>query len=639
MATPEPSTPIGHVIGLKAPRARVEYAPPASLVRRMLAEYGRAQIYEWYQATTLGKVVFDVDGKASHTTPQALLLAALAGVDTFFGHPFPRDRIVIASSHGGDKLSFRIFVPGFRMLMADIKARIVRLGLDKNRPFDAAIYGATQKLRMVGSIKTPEDARPLILSTLHGKPVDPTKDLLLDTIVQVTHPDWPLLTENDTAAPSLPCKRKAPETTVEKAPEEAGEAAEGAAPTTTTKRGRKSKEDTLPHHMRRALEDVGFVNVRSSARRARGYNFTADNRDRCPVRKCGRAHDSNQWWCVEKEDAFLVSSYSDHCPTQRIEKHMETITPVATGPLDCALADIHPEMAAFAKALTPATHMHCVIINCPKEHCLSCKNGVAHCAPHDYRVEEIMKREAWSLQHVGPDSRCPGAICWASATFLSYVEDLAALSKPRACQAAMSELFVRAHEGVISITPDGHRIMHFCGTQQNAYRDKMWRRRDPGPFKSYVGTYLRGLMQKVTRMEQFQEREMLAQVRDYLQESAAISCIVENIKGLYGLLPQPEFDADPYLIGCDNCVIDLSGDTYVVREPRLEDYVTLSTGYDFPDELPGGERDSLATMMEQIYPVAEEREIVQRFLGYSLLGNHPQVCPPVIRTASLGILG
>ena len=59
--------------------------------------------------------------------------------------------------------------------MSDVKARLVRLGLDHNRPFDAAIYGKNQKLRMVGSLKTPQDTRVLRLLAPDGSFAEPER--------------------------------------------------------------------------------------------------------------------------------------------------------------------------------------------------------------------------------------------------------------------------------------------------------------------------------------------------------------------------------------------------------------------------------------------------------------------------------
>ena len=122
------------------------------------------------------------------TSADALLAHALEALDAFFG---TRPAHLVAQLHGGDKLSFRIYVPGYRMRMVDIKERIVSLRLDTalGGPFDAAVYSKRQKLRMVGSIKTQQDRRAL-------QPLDGTTPgfrYIVDTLVQVVDDAWPLL--------------------------------------------------------------------------------------------------------------------------------------------------------------------------------------------------------------------------------------------------------------------------------------------------------------------------------------------------------------------------------------------------------------------------------------------------------------
>ena len=303
----------GYVVGLKAPRTKVDHVAAETLVRRMLAEYGRAQLFEWYQASTVGKVVFDVDGKEAGVSAEALLRAALAAVATFFGHMPDPDGIVIAASHGPGKLSFRIFVLGFRMRMSDIKRRIVRLGLDKDHPFDTAIYGATQKLRMVGSIKEPSDARVLKLIDAQHRDVEPTRERLLDTLVQVADPTWPLLTEDaPTAPPPKRPRRDAPAI-----------AAPATAPATTSaSTGAEEATVKLPSGYRvpsdqvaalRLLVDNGFRDPSFvGLPRADSLTFRADNRDSCPC--CGHDHARHNWFATEDaQGVLLAKSYSTRC--------------------------------------------------------------------------------------------------------------------------------------------------------------------------------------------------------------------------------------------------------------------------------------------------------------------------------------
>ena len=320
---------LSYVVGLKSSAARVEQATVPAFLRRMLAEYGRAQIFEWYQALTVGKVVFDVDGKASETTADALLLAALDAVRAFFAPDEP-PRIVLASSHGGPKLSYRVYCVGVRMRMKDVKARILRLGLDgrSGGPFDTAIYSANQKLRAAGSIKTPADARVLKLIDDRQNDLPPTVDLLRDTLVQVVDASWPLLEEDATPPPRAPPTKRA---RAEALPAPPTADAPSKRPRSGGRRSDVAEETEeeeeeepqmavggycMPEDRARALRllaDNGFVNPRFVGRpRTTSLTLKADNQARCPC--CALDHEAHNWFATQDRDGVLLAkSYSARC--------------------------------------------------------------------------------------------------------------------------------------------------------------------------------------------------------------------------------------------------------------------------------------------------------------------------------------
>ena len=357
---PAPEPRAEFVIGIKASAARVERMLMHRLARRMLAEYGRGQIYEWLHAHLICKPVFDIDGKVEDTTAQALLTDALAALATFFGGALPPG-VIIASSHGGDKLSYRLFVPGYRMRLGDIKKRILRLGLDGRAggPFDPAIYGSSQKLRMPGSIKTPQDTRNLKLIDATHHDVEPTLELLLATIVQNVDEAWPLLEEPE-EAPKAPPKRTgvrktAPQVPLEQpllpqsspttsnrthsdtaaslqvqlrdepaskrskkasleadpAPNDGGEGSEGGQCTEHLSSGFKTPEDR--DRALRLLTDNGFVDPQFiGLPRPNSLTFKADNRAQCPC--CNHDHDRHNWFATQDQNGMLLAkSYSARC--------------------------------------------------------------------------------------------------------------------------------------------------------------------------------------------------------------------------------------------------------------------------------------------------------------------------------------
>lgn len=79
-------------------------------------------------------------------------------------------------------------------------------------------------------------------------------------------------------------------------------------------------------------------------------------------------------------------------------------------------------------------------------------------------------------------------------------------------------------------------------------------------------------------------------------------------------------DGNPYLLGCDNGVIDLK--TCTLRPGRPEDWLCKSVRYDFQPTEEG--RAFVERTMSQTFPVDEERAFMQRYAGYCLLGCHPE---------------
>lgn len=111
--------------------------------------------------------------------------------------------------------------------------------------------------------------------------------------------------------------------------------------------------------------------------------------------------------------------------------------------------------------------------------------------------------------------------------------------------------------------------------------------------------------------------------RHHVLQDKGISSITKTItRSLAIMTPTTQLDSDPHLQGCDNGVVNLK--MWCFRPGQPGDMVSKSVGYEFALE-PDPELDAqVAACMEQIYPVAEEREYVQHFGSYCLLGNHPQ---------------
>ena len=260
-----------------------------------------------------------------------------------------------------------------------------------------------------------------------------------------------------------------------------------------------------------------------------------------------------------------------------------------------------------------ATHLHYQLVQGTREECLACNKR--HAGADTYRLGELMKHSCFTIDRVGRDFSCPGRVVWHDSTFGFHVDQLVAnVGKHNA--PLMSKLFMRCHEEVMLSDEHGRSVRHF--------RDGRWTCLSESVFRAYIAEWLRNFLVKCLTLPAYNASKELRLLYDQLQAGAAVNAVLEETRGLLALAPRRTFDADPYLLGCDNCVVELHP-PFTIRPQRVEDYITLSTGY----EIPLGEEDdgglvAAEDIMAKIYPVEEEREYVQRFYGYCLLGASPE---------------
>ena len=615
------TTSVRYCVGLKTCKARVKTAVVDDLVRRMLAGYGTAEFFEWYQAVTVGKVVFDVDGKVGDTTARELLDRAMRAVETFFG--FMPDRVLVSASHGGAKLSYRIYVPGFRMRIADQKARLLRLGLDgrSGGPFDAAIYGANQKLRLTGSVKTAEDARLLrLIDPVDMSPVEPTRGLLADTIVQVVDDEWPLLVEGEVGTSGLQSSGHR---------RDADEAADEAAGSTDMQvqrapkrhRGRPRKEESIPADARAVLVRMGFTEPRFVAASAEGFAFDAANRGSCP--NCARAHESNNWYCIPKPDEYVVANYSEHCVIKRYPRvvTVEAITP-AHADFDDSLALLRLDEGAEGRLRAANLHYHEKVIKvaCYRSECVACDSH------HDcttYTTMQLLPRHCWSVRN--DDNSCPGRIFHHSAQLANMLKRLFVAPNDE----ALVGLFLEGHRGGLHVDRESETTYFWDSAPAGGGR---WRQVSNTEFDSHLSGWLNALLYGVAMLPEFKDERKSLEKALAKAQTGNIRNLRHLVQGRLSLLGVQtggtRMDADPYLLGAGTSVIELrapdadtGGFTTVIRHARPEDLVTKSVGYEITPDF--GDTAPVDAVFAQIYPVEEERRFFQLFGGYCLLGKAP----------------
>ena len=606
-------TAINFTKSLKASAKEVLTKNIHLFVNVLIKFWGQVSIYEWLHAVDVAKVYFDVDGKASETTAEALLADAHSGVRLFLGigpdDPLPR--MMTMFSHGGDKLSYRLVLPDYRMKIADQKKRLVRLDLDKNRPFDAAVYGVNQKLRTAGSYKT-KDVRRVMDLQREGPLTDAD---VVDTVVQHVTDEMELLTEaadtanapsTSSAAPMAPSTSSAPPTT--------------STDTAPRKRGRRSVSDTIPQIIRTLLEAVGFRDVRSQDSTEQGYNFTSANRttaNPCPC--CPHIHDSNRYYVIVKPDVLIVSNYSDRCNRRVIQRQVEEeMVPIDEAGFDSAVNKLALADNSCLGAERDRLHYHTYQVACTRPECYACER----CHDTDQvLLKQVIPRVAWTIQSISPG--CEPRFFYTTQELYHLIGSV--LVNP--AHQTIASLFLHGHRGTLW-ADSINDVKYWTYSTDDPERLYHWKTLDRSLFTEMVGSWLTDLVVSMRHLPQLRDAgKQINTLWHLVSTHSNIQGICQTLVGKIKATTAGDkikFDANPYLLGCDNGVIDLQGTDSVFRSARRDDYVTKSVGYKFPgdDHVTDADRELLTEYMTVIYPVPEERDFVQRYLGYCLLGHH-----------------
>ena len=296
---------------ITASAAQVEQLDLDSFVRLLRDHWGstRVQIYEWLAGNPLVRVYFDVDGKTSSTTAEALMDACRAGLAAFFHDQpdFDLDAdILFATSHGGAKLSIRAYASAYVMHVADIKKRIRALGLGNKDGgvFDEAVYSTRQKIRAVGAIKSPTDARVLAIPDGEDVPLYVIQHVPEDA-AHITAPTQP---RPQPRGRKRDAPDQAPQPAVEE--EQPDGSSEDEDDPSATGFVRPDMQEAAALLTAAGFQDVSFADKQ---RRRHSLRFVASRTRPCVC--CGNHHERNAWWCAS--DAYTgrlyVCNYSKRC--------------------------------------------------------------------------------------------------------------------------------------------------------------------------------------------------------------------------------------------------------------------------------------------------------------------------------------
>ena len=102
---------------------------------------------------------------------------------------------------------------------------------------------------------------------------------------------------------------------------------------------------------------------------------------------------------------------------------------------------------------------------------------------------------------------------------------------------------------------------------------------------------------------------------------------LDGVRKMLGhLMYDPKFsdklNSNPYLVPFDNGVYDLQAREF--RELRREDYVSLTVGYDYSENVADKDLQQVDQWYERWLPVKEERDLVKRMAGYVICGDRKE---------------
>lgn len=110
----------------------------------------------------------------------------------------------------------------------------------------------------------------------------------------------------------------------------------------------------------------------------------------------------------------------------------------------------------------------------------------------------------------------------------------------------------------------------------------------------------------------------------HIRRETTMNTVLSSLKNMIDLPDYDDrFDSNPYLMGFQNGVMDLRETTF--RKAERKDFVTLSTGYKYfggDEEFNVDTEKDFLKFMHQIYPIEDELNMVQEWMGYCLLGVH-----------------
>ena len=529
---------------------------------------------------------------------QTFLQICLDGLVTMFGmdpdFDLRRD-VVVGHRHGfvpakrQHKVSFRFWVPRYTILLQDHTALLryfAPTSATGDALFDLAVYNRKQKLGIPGACKEPGDRRTLQLDD---------RSRAGEALAQVHRPGNVRLQgfEQGEVKP-------------------AGSAG-------------REYDGLLPldwQDVSARLETAGFRHPRRLGVHLNSVYFTADNKgEDCPC--CPEVHDSQNWWVSSQEDGGLkVMSYSKRCRLMDLPNPQMPmdIVPVAATPqvrLLKGLRDFGIESDGSSSVDTD--NRQCNLVRQHLETCPTCSGK------HDSDLWYIypIVQSCWSLRNSALN---------CTERLLPYFSNphLDSLATNPGSDRDYAELFISEHRGIF--LSDAVTIYRYNGVRWEVIT---------GPrMQNFVQDWLTSLLKQLFLLVKHEEAmrqvfrgapqkslkpydSMLTAAQRYLGKESNMKNLLQTLKRKLAATDDAfRMDAEPLLLGCDDCIVDL--DACIFRPGTPDDLVSMSVGYSALDASDPHLVAAVDDFMVKAYPLAAERELIRKYFGYAMMGKHDE---------------
>ena len=557
---------------------------------------------EYLQHDTIVRVYLDRDLYLPHPPQPPELrhqrqlcldsLRAIFGGDPTFD---PRLHVRFAHRHGyvpakaSHKVSFRCYVPRYSIRMGDIPTLLAYF--DQAGFWDPAPYSRRQKLAVPGGCKGQGGDRRTLQLEEGVRPEDCIAQAVDGTEIRL----------EDFAEAQADVARKA---------------------------GRKVGGGEQPESWAEIvprLVQAGFVDPHPIGRREQSITFQSmGNLGRpCPC-GCGSTHDRQNWWVSASSDGELkVKSYSTRCKLMTLMAPIPVmdITPITPQMPQSQQLDICLNNMGFPDVSDPIPGK-CFTLQQHLATCPICSG----CHTSSCYLISALVQHCFTVKNT--DLGCKGRILDVK----TMVQDHAILKRiirnPSA-DSPLAELYVQERGQDLTAVDD--KVYRFADNKWKVVEDVVLEK----DVYVLLNTVLEGLVTFLTNEELATRHNRdgisikeLRKLRDTLdvavgvngnhQKRKQILCSVKMCLNDSSL--RLKWDGEAYTLGTDDGLIDLRTGTF--RQARKEDYVTMTTGYDYDVDADDVIREELDVFLRQCYPIEDERNFMMKYSGYCLLGRH-----------------